>query len=101
MQVRVFYFGLMRHYVSDGQEALEMPEGSTVGDLVESLTTKHGAEFYEHLINEHGDGSLEILPNAFITLDGRSIANLQGLDTVLTSDADTHIVLVGPVVTGG
>ena len=101
MQIRVLYFGLMRQYVSEGEEEFDMPDGSTVGDLFNLLEEKHGQPLYERLIEEHRDGSREIVPNAFVTLDGYNITGLEGLDTVLKPDTDTHIVLVGPVVTGG
>ncbi|MFN8455739.1 MAG: MoaD/ThiS family protein [Anaerolineae bacterium] len=101
MRVKILYFGLIRRYVPAGQEELELPEGSTVGDLVALLAKKHGTEFHEHLISQHQGSVPEILPHAFITLDGRNVTGLQGLDTLLPPDVDTHIVLVGPVVTGG
>ncbi len=97
MRVKVLFFGLIRRYTSDKQEIVELPEGSTVGDLVRLLKEKHGAEFHEHLINPDGSVKAEV----FITVDGLNIASESGLDTALTPDAESHIVLVGPVVTGG
>lgn len=104
MQVKILYFGLLRRVVSEKEEVVELPEGSSVRDLVAILVEKHGAEFQGRLFNQGGlqaSDVSEISPDVFITVDGSNISTLQGLDTELTADIDMHFVLVGPVVTGG
>ena len=43
MNVRVLYFALARDLASTRTESVSMPEGSSVGDLVQSLVTRHPA----------------------------------------------------------
>ncbi len=97
MRVKVIFFGLIRRYVAEKNQEVELPDGATVGDLIAALTQQHGPEFEEHLINADRTVKGEV----FITVDGLNVASRQGLDTVLSPGAESHIVLVGPVVTGG
>lgn len=97
MRTKVIFFGLIQRYVSGRHEEVELPDGSTVGDLLKVLAARHGAAFHEHLVAE--DGSVP--PEVLITVDGQNVMTLEGLRTPLTPGADTHIVLIGPIVTGG
>jgi molybdopterin converting factor small subunit len=97
VRVKVIFFGLIRRYVSDKNETVELPEGATVGDLIDALAREHGPEFHEHLIDPDGKVKGEV----FITVDGLNVASQAGLETALAPGSESHIVLVGPVVTGG
>jgi hypothetical protein len=91
------YFGLIRRHVPDRREEVDLPEGSTVGDLLGALRERHGIEFHEQIVA--GDGSVR--DEVFITVDGSNVLALNGLDSPLAPETDLHIVLIGPIVTGG
>ncbi len=97
MRAKVIFFGLIQRYVSGRHEEVELPDDSTVGDLLAALAERHGAAFRDHLVSL--DGSVQ--PEVLITVDGQNVMTLEGLATPLTPEADTHIVLIGPIVTGG
>jgi molybdopterin converting factor small subunit len=97
VRVKVLFFGLIRRHVGGKNEEVELPEGATVGDLIATLTREHGPEFRDNLINSDGTVKAEV----FITVDGYNVASREGLNTMLAPGAESHIVLVGPVVTGG
>ena len=97
MRVKVIFFGLIRRHVAGKNEEVDLADGATVADLIDTLTRKYGAEFREHLINPDGTVKSEV----FITVDGLNVAAREGLATALAAGAESNIVLVGPVVTGG
>ena len=41
MTLRMLYFGLVRERLGHGEESLEVPDGTTVADLLELLARRH------------------------------------------------------------
>ena len=81
-------FGQARFEVS-------LPEGSTVGNLLEELSNTWGDELATRLFEP--DRS-KLLPHIGLMVNGRSISLLQNMETVL-QDGDQVLIL--PPVGGG
>jgi len=81
MRVKVRYFARYRSLVGKSEEELEVPDGTTVRELLEILTDK-----YPPLKNE--------LEDLNVSLNGKYV----GLDEVLH---DGDVVAIFPPVSGG
>ncbi len=57
MRVKVFYTGLLRRYIGEKEAVLEMPERSTVRDLLEAVADMHRDRFPPGYLKE-GSGRL-------------------------------------------
>jgi len=95
--LRVLYFGPSRDAVPLPEEEVALPVGSTVADLFDLLTARHGQVFRDSVLWVDG----EPLPNATIIVDGRNIQHLQGMETVIDRDGVAHVVLLTASVGGG
>jgi molybdopterin converting factor small subunit len=42
MEVKVVYTGILRHYLKAGEESFEIPDGSTVGELMSEVGKARG-----------------------------------------------------------
>jgi molybdopterin converting factor subunit 1 len=42
MRVRVLYFGIVRERIGCAEETLELPAGTTVADVTNALSKRHG-----------------------------------------------------------
>jgi sulfur-carrier protein len=76
-----------------GGEGAAQVDGSTVGEVLESLYDRHG-ELRDRVAD--GDGSVRRFVNVF--LDGEDIRFLDGLDTGVQDGAELTIL---PAVAGG
>jgi len=45
VRVKVFYTGLLRRYIGEKEGELELPEGSTVRDLLDAVAAAHRDRF--------------------------------------------------------
>jgi len=93
MKVKVRAFATLRDLIGD-QLVLELPEGSTVGSLLDELVRQLGKGLEEAILDERGK------PAKFVKImvNGRDIDFLSGLDTVLR---DGDEVSLFPPVGGG
>ena len=91
--VKVRFFTRLREITGKSEEPVELCSGSTVRRALEALSAKHGREFDEYVLtDEPGGFQLQFLVN------GRSVAQMQGLETELR-DGDTLAIV--PPVGGG
>jgi|YNPBryantNP2012_1023418.scaffolds.fasta_scaffold14636_2 molybdopterin converting factor small subunit len=59
MRVRVLYTGLLRRYIGEKDGELELPEGSTVRDLLEAVAQTHRDRFPSEYLRGGGRSLLE------------------------------------------
>ena len=90
MKVEVRAFATLSNLVGGGFLEVELPEGSTVGDLLAELARRLGRPFREAVMEE--DGHLSKYVKVFVS--GRDIDSLSGLDTTL-KDGD-EVALLPP-----
>ena len=95
MKVTVKFFALVRELTGKREEIVELDEQATVGALLARLVEEHGVKFREYIfdpVSNEPRGHLQFL------MDGRNVALMQGLDTVLKEGASLAIL---PPVGGG
>lgn len=97
MSVKVLYFGLIRNLSGLAEEAVTLPARATVRHLFDLLAQKYGAAFRDALLTAEGT----LLPNAIVLLDGKNILYANGLDTEITPESSTHILLTMTAIGGG
>ena len=90
MKVKVRAFATLSNLLGGGFLEVELPEGSTVGDLLAELVRRFGKPFREAVMEE--DGRLSKYVKVFV--NGRDIDFLSGLDTALR-DGD-EVALIPP-----
>lgn len=93
MNVELRCFGPVREAVGAKTAERELPEGATVGDLLDELATEFSG-LEEQLLDETG----EVGDSINVTVEGRNVRQLDGAATTL-SDGD--LVRIAPPVVGG
>jgi len=97
VKVRVLYFGLVRNVVKEAEEAIVLPAGAKVKDLLEALCRKHGEALRDALFTVEGT----LTANTMLLLDGTNVLYTQGLDTVIGKDQSMHVLLTTTALAGG
>ena len=97
--VKVIYTGPVERLVGQGQEEIRLAKGSTLRDLLQLLTRRHGLDFRDYVFIDGETVSQEIL----ILVDGINALTLKGLETPLVADSGTEVEVgfLGPIPVGG
>ena len=95
--VKVRYVGLIENVMGNRQEELNIDSNITVGELLNLLSEKHGAEFRHCVLRSTG----ELRPSVTIHISGRDIKELDGLNTRLPPDSEVTLVITGHPDPGG
>jgi molybdopterin synthase sulfur carrier subunit len=94
IRVEVNYFSNVRALTGEPGSTLELPEGSSVHDMLSIVAARYGDELREYLFTDE-DG---LHPHVVVILNGRGVGVLEGLDTTL-NDGDRVAIL--PSIGGG
>ena len=80
------------------EEAVLLPQETTLGGLLQELTARYGRELEERLL-ENGD----LAAHATVLINGHNAITQGGLAAKLTDGSQSHveIVLLGPPLMGG
>ena len=95
MMVKVKFFALVRELTGKREEVIDLDDQATVRTLLSKLVEEYGAKLSDYMFDpasKEPRGHLQFL------MDGRNIALMQGLDTVLKEGASLAIL---PPVGGG
>ena len=94
MRVKIRFFTTLREITGKREDTADLPDGTTVGDLLSFLSTRYGREFANYLYDEKTGvhSYLQILVN------GNSVTTLQDSKTELK---DGDILAIIPPVGGG
>lgn len=94
IRVEVSYFSNVRALTGESGSTLELPERSSVRDLLIVVAARYGDELKGYLFTD--DGGLH--SHVVIILNGRGVGVLDGLETAL-NDGDRVAIL--PSIGGG
>ncbi len=94
MKIRVRFFAAVREITGLSAEEVEVPEGYIVETLLQYLISKHGEKLRSYLLDSSG------LPKEYLQflMDGKNVANMQGMKTALYDSCEFVII---PPVGGG
>lgn len=94
IRVEVSYFSNVRALTGESGSTLEVPEGSSVHDLLIIVAARYGDELREYLFTDEGG----LHSHVVVILNGKGVGVLDGLDTAL-DDGDRVAIL--PSIGGG
>jgi molybdopterin synthase sulfur carrier subunit len=92
--VKVRYYAMLSDVAGKREEDIELPEGSTVLDLVHYLIEKFGLRLRNYVYDEEG----QLLNYMKFNVNGVNILSLEGFETLLDDD---DVVQVIPPIGGG
>jgi len=93
MKITLRTFADFREIIGLREKEISLPEGETVGGLLNGLCKVH-----PDLQGKLFDAAAELKPYVIILKNGRNVASLQHLETVI---ADRDVIAVFPPVAGG
>jgi MoaD family protein len=93
--VRVRFMGDLRPVVGRREAWVSLPEGSTVGDLMRSMSESYGEPFVSRVFT----GTETLQHYILVFLNGRNIRDLGGLEARL-GEGDVEIIML-PMFEGG
>ena len=98
IEVRVTFVGLIQRLVGHREEAVLLPQETTLAGLLHELAARYGRELEERLL-ENGD----LAAHATVLINGHNAITQGGLAAKLTDGSQSHveIVLLGPPLMGG
>lgn len=98
VEVKITFVGLIQRLVGRREEAVLVPEETTLGGLIEKLVARYGQELGERLL-ENGD----LAAHAAVLINGRNAMTQGGLQAKLSdgSESQVEIVVLGPPLMGG
>ena len=98
VEVKITFVGLIQRLVGRREEAVLLPEETTLGSLIEKLVARYGKELEERLL-ENG----ELAAHASVLINGRNAMTQGGLEAKLTDglQSQVEIVVLGPPLMGG
>ncbi|MBC8498879.1 MoaD family protein [Candidatus Bathyarchaeota archaeon] len=94
IRIDVNYFSNVRALTGESGSTLELPERSSVRDLLIIVAARYGDELREYLFTDEGG----LHSHVVVILNGRGVGVLEGLDTAL-DDGDRVAIL--PSIGGG
>ena len=94
IQVEVSYFSNVRALTGESGSTLELPDRSSVHDLLIIVAARYGDELREYLFTDEGG----LHSHVVVILNGRGVGVLDGLDSAL-NDGDRVAIL--PSIGGG
>ena len=95
INVKVRTILTLKKIMGSGEIQLSLPEKSTLGELITNLVSNRGDELASHLYEPN---SKQVRPYIRLMVNGRDIAFLNRMETVLQSGDE---VLILPPVSGG
>lgn len=95
MQLRVRYLGQISAVAKKREETVEAASRTTVFTLLKQLADGYGAAFAEEVFDE---GENEVREGVIVTVNGRAIGQLHGIDTQLQGG---DVVMLLPLFAGG
>jgi MoaD family protein len=93
--VKVKFMGDLRAIVGKRETTTNLPQGSTVKDLLTSLCDNYGEAFTARVLNQMGNLEHYVL----VFLNGKNIKELEGLATIL-GEGEVEFMML-PMFEGG
>lgn len=93
MEVSIQVYGTVRHIIGDSRTVLQLPDGATVGDLLDGLALKYGESLRQALLDSQG--GLQRTVELFV-----GNRQVEGLQEKVGKDQRVDIYVLSPVAGG-
>ena len=94
MEVEVKYYAMLREASGRKREVFELPEKSSVGDLMDLIVGRYGDPFHRYVY----DSERRVRDFLSFMLNGVSVSSLEGFETAL---GDGDVLAILPPIGGG
>ena len=88
------YYAMLREASERKREVFDVPEGSSVGDLMDLIVGKYGDPFHKYVY----DSEKQVRDYLSFMLNGVSVSSLEGFRTTL---GDGDVLAILPPIGGG
>ena len=95
MQIKVHYIGLVKSYTNKSQDAINLPDGTLLAELLSKIAETYGKEFQAEV---YDPAKKEMKPTFVVMVNGILMDQLRGVNTPL-KDGDNVILMA--LMTGG
>ncbi len=95
MKVKLHYVGLVRDFTNRSDDEFNLPEGSSLLDLLNKLAGAYGKPFQKEIFEP---GLKDLKGNFVLTINGSLMGQLNGIETCLN---DNDNVVLMSLMTGG
>lgn len=95
MKVKVEYLGFIRNMLSKRTEELELPEGTSLQELLSKLSERYGADFKKQV---YEPGQRDVKYGFVVTVNGILMDQLRGVETPLKNGDN---VILMSLMSGG
>jgi molybdopterin synthase sulfur carrier subunit len=95
LTVKVKFMGALRVIVGQRETTTNLPQGSTVKDLLTLLSNSYGEAFRSRVLNPMGNLEHYVL----VFLNGKNIKELEGVETIL-GEGEVEFMML-PMFEGG
>ena len=96
VEARVHFFGPVRSIAGKKEQLLSLDEGATLRDLLDELRRSNPPEFQRYIVIEGNT----VNPALLVSVNGRSLDEIQNLDTPLPAGATVDVMLAVPIMGG-
>jgi molybdopterin synthase sulfur carrier subunit len=94
LEVEVKYYAMLREALGRKREVFELPEKSSVGDLMGLIVDRYGDPFSRYVY----DSEKRVRDYLSFMLNGISVSSLEGFETLL---GDGDVLAILPPIGGG
>ncbi len=95
--IKIRYVGLVRNSLGKSEETIDLPDNSTVRNLIELLGERYGNDFQASVLTS--DGKLK--PTTTLLLDGTDVEGAGGLEASLVGHQQLSILALVHPPAGG
>ncbi len=96
VEARVRFFGPVRGLAGKKEQVLLLEEGTTLRGLLDELRRSNPPEFQRYVVIE----GTTVNPALLISLNGKSLDEIQDLDSPIPSGATLDVMLAIPIMGG-
>ncbi len=97
VSVKFTFYGMVKDIVGETSAAMTLPQGATLGELMQALTRRYGQGFAERVLRSDG------APQGYVRLfiDDDPVDNFDMNTELISGDTREVTVLILPVAMGG
>ena len=96
VEAKVRFFGPVRSIVGKKEQRVSLDDRATMRDVLRELGLSNGPKFQRYIVIE----GATLNPALLVSINGRSLDDIQNLDIQLPTDTTIDIMLATPIAGG-